>query len=244
MDASYWHEIFRLFYPERCAACGHSLPEGARLLCPHCRWDMPLTGYAAQHDNPVARKFWGLLPLEQASSMLFFTPGSGYRSMIHDLKYRGQWLSAYRLGRWLGAGLRESPLYGGIDAVVPVPLHWRRLLRRGYNQSEYLARGIAAATGWDAECRSVVRRRYNRSQTRTREREERWENVRDIFAVRRPERLQDRHLLLVDDMLTTGATIVSCAGAILEAVPSCRISVATLAVSARELFGGRGQGGL
>ena len=128
---NYAYEIFRLFYPERCAACGRSLPEGARLLCPRCRWDMPLTGYSAEHDNPVARKFWGLVPVQEACSMIFFTQGNAYRSMIHGFKYRGQWRTALRLGRWFGTELRESGLYGDVDVVVPVPLHYRRLLSRG-----------------------------------------------------------------------------------------------------------------
>ena len=204
---NYAYEIFRLFYPERCAACGRSLPEGARLLCPRCRWDMPLTGYSAEHDNPVARKFWGLVPVQEACSMIFFTQGNAYRSMIHGFKYRGQWRTALRLGRWFGTELRESGLYGDVDVVVPVPLHYRRLLSRGYNQAEYFGRGIAEALGVPLDARSVVRSGYNRSQARTADRSERWDNVKGIFSVRRPASLAGRHLLLVDDVLTTGATL-------------------------------------
>lgn len=187
---NYAYEIFRLFYPERCAACGRSLPEGARLLCPRCRWDMPLTGYSAEHDNPVARKFWGLVPVQEACSMIFFTQGNAYRSMIHGFKYRGQWRTALRLGRWFGTELRESGLYGDVDVVVPVPLHYRRLLSRGYNQAEYFGRGIAEALGVPLDARSVVRSGYNRSQARTADRSERWDNVKGIFSVRRPHRSQ------------------------------------------------------
>lgn len=204
---NYAYEIFRLFYPERCAACGRSLPEGARLLCPRCRWDMPLTGYSAEHDNPVARKFWGLVPVQEACSMIFFTQGNAYRSMIHGFKYRGQWRTALRLGRWFGTELRESGLYGDVDVVVPVPLHYRRLLSRGYNQAEYFGRGIAEALGVPLDARSVVRSGYNRSQARMADRSERWDNVKGIFSVRRPASLAGRHLLLVDDVLTTGATL-------------------------------------
>lgn len=240
----YLSEIFRLFYPERCAACGCALPEGAVFLCPRCRWDMPLTGYAREHDNPVARKFWGLLPVREACAMMFFVRSSPYRSMIHDFKYRGQWRTCSYLGGMLGAELRDGGLYADVDTVVPVPLHGRRRFVRGYNQAEYLAEGIAGALHAEVDGRSVVRSTYNRSQTAAQARDERWENVRGIFSVRRPERLAGRHVLLVDDVLTTGATLVACGETILRAVPDCRISIAALAVSAYELFGGRGKGGL
>ena len=111
MLRTYFSEIFRLFFPERCPACGRSLPEGVRWLCPHCRWDMPLTGYAAEHDNPVARKFWGLVPVQEAASMFFFTRHGRYRAMIHGFKYHGQWKTCLRLGAMFGAELSESGLY-------------------------------------------------------------------------------------------------------------------------------------
>lgn len=135
--------------------------------------------------------------------MIFFTQGNAYRSMIHGFKYRGQWRTALRLGRWFGTELRESGLYGDVDVVVPVPLHYRRLLSRGYNQAEYFGRGIAEALGVPLDARSVVRSGYNRSQARTTDRSERWDNVKGIFSVRRPASLAGRHLLLVDDVLTT-----------------------------------------
>lgn len=161
---NYAYEIFRLFYPERCAACGRSLPGGSPAAVPALSLGIcPLTGYSAEHDNPVARKFWGLVPVQEACSMIFFTQGNAYRSMIHGFKYRGQWRTALRLGRWFGTELRESGLYGDVDVVVPVPLHYRRLLSRGYNQAEYFGRGIAEALGVPLDARSVVRSGYNPS---------------------------------------------------------------------------------
>ena len=241
---SYFTEIFRLFFPERCAACGNVLPDGSYMLCPHCRWDMPLTGYCGVHDNPVYRKFGGLLPVAEASSWLFFVSHSRYRDMIHSFKYRGQWEISRKLGSLMGDALHESGLYDSVDAVVPVPLHSMRRLRRGYNQAEYLAEGIACGLGKPLCTGNVVRSRHNRSQASTRVRDERWDNVKNIFSVRHPEALDGRHILLVDDVLTTGATLISCAETILHACPSCRISVSTLAVSAHELFGRHSGGGL
>ena len=107
----YAAEIFHLFFPERCPACGKALPEGVSFLCPTCQWEMPLTGYCTEHDNPVARKFWGLVPIEEASSLFFFSSHSPYRNLIHNFKYRGQWRVCEKMGIWFGKELRESGLY-------------------------------------------------------------------------------------------------------------------------------------
>ena len=231
----YAAEIFHLFFPERCPACGKALPEGVSFLCPACQWEMPLTGYCTEHDNPVARKFWGLVPIEEASSLFFFSSHSPYRNLIHNFKYRGQWRVCEKMGIWFGKELRESGLYDTVDLIVPVPLHPRRLLLRGYNQSEYIARGIAASLGKHLEPHCLIRKRYNRSQTKTHSRKDRWENVSGIFSVRHPERLEGKHILLVDDVLTTGSTLTACAETLLKHLSSCRISIATLAVSLYEL---------
>ena len=233
--AGFIREILGLFFPEQCPACRGVLPEGADFLCPKCRWEIPLTDYWTEHDNPVYRMFDGLVPCVEASSMFLFSGGSHFRNMVHGFKYYGQWKTAERLGEWFGRELKASGLYDTVDVVVPVPLHRRKFIRRGYNQSEYIARGIASAMCIGVDRKSVVRSKYNRSQTLSKHKQDRWDNVSGIFAVARPDDLCGRHILLVDDVLTTGATIVSCAEAILAAVPDCRISIATLAVSAAEM---------
>ncbi len=236
--------LLHLFFPERCAACGGPLPEGAHLLCPHCRWDMPLTGYAHSHDNPVFQKFGGLIPVVEASSLLFFTRGSQYRTMIHSFKYAGQWRISLELGSLLGETLRTEERYRNLDLIIPIPLHFRRRLLRGYNQAEYLAEGIGNCLGIPVEKRCLKRHIHNPSQASTHHRNDRWENVQGIFSVHHPDRLTDCHVLLVDDVLTTGATLVAAAEALLEKAPTCRISIATLAVSAHELFSRKSGGGL
>lgn len=229
-----WDDLRALFFPPRCPVCGRPLGDGMRTVCTRCRIDAPLTGYWRQFDNPLVRSFWGLLPVIHASALLFFSGGGGWRHLIHDFKYRGSWRLAREMGLWYGSELAECDWYRAVDVVIPVPLHWRKRLQRGYNQSEYLAEGIAEALGCEVDRRSVIRRRNNPSQTHHTH-EERWENVAGIFEVRRPERLRGRHILLVDDVLTTRATMVSCGEAILRAVPDCRISVAVLAASKRHL---------
>ena len=227
-------DIYHLFLPPTCAMCGEPLQEGVDFFCTGCRWEMPLTGFCNRIDNPVVRKFYGHLPIVNASAFLWFSEGSVTRNMIHNFKYRGNWRYALKAGEWYGRELRDGGLYADVDIVVPVPLHFRKLLKRGYNQSEYIAEGIASALQVPVDLRSTFRKRYNRSQTEH-HKEERWKNVENIFAVRHPESLKGKHILIVDDVLTTGATIISFARTILEAVPECRISIAALAVSRAEL---------
>lgn len=211
-------DIRDLFFPPVCPACGRPMKEGAGFICTACQWDMPLTGYETMADNPLARRFHGLLPLENATAFLWFIDESGFRQVVHSFKYAGRWTLDRDMGRWFGRVLAETDGWGGIDAIVPVPLHVRKLLKRGYNQSEYIAEGMSRSMGVPVESRAVVRRINNRSQTSTEHHDDRWENVEGIFAVRRPELLAGKHILLVDDVLTTGATIGSCAEAILAAV--------------------------
>jgi ComF family protein len=230
----WFSSLGRLFFPEVCPACGATKGRGSGVLCTECLYGFPLTGFVARPDNPTLELFAGQLPVVQACSFLWYIHDSPYRRMVHMLKYYGSWQLARQMGEWMGAEMEEGGLYGDVDVAVAVPLHPFRRVRRGYNQSEYIAEGIASQLARPVDFGSVVRRRHNSSQA-ARPREERWENVEGIFAVRRPERLTGKHILLVDDVLTTGATIVSCAEAILEAVPDCRLSIATLSVSKSHL---------
>ena len=150
-------DVASLLFPARCAVCGEPLARGERTVCTFCRATAPLTGYWNEADNPVARKCWGLVPVERASGFLFFVHGSGWRRLIHGFKYRGAWRTAREMGAWYGRHLRESGLYDDVEVVVPLPLHPFRRCRRGYNQSEYLAEGIASQLGVGVDRRSVRR---------------------------------------------------------------------------------------
>lgn len=228
------HDVASLLLPRVCPICGAELNDRHSTVCTMCELTAPLTEMWNDVDNPLTQCFWGLLPVCRASAFLWYVEGSPWRRAIHRFKYSGAWSVAYRLGRWYGRYLRQSGLYDDIDIVVPVPLHWWRQLRRGYNQSEYLARGIAEELGAKVDVRSVKRCRYNRSQT-SRHKSERWENVEGIFKVKRPAALEGKHLLLVDDVFTSGATIMSLGGTILAASPTVRLSVAVLASSRKSL---------
>lgn len=221
--------LVRLLFPERCAVCGGPLSAGEEQICTLCRVTAPFTRYAAEPLNPVLRRCTELLPVTQASAFLFFRQGSGWQRLIHGFKYRGRWRTARLLGEWYGRELRQSGLYADVDAVVPLPLHPFKRIRRGYNQSEFIAEGIAAQLGVPLDRTSVFRSR-NTAEQALRTHRERAANVAGAFSVRHPERLAGRHLLLVDDVMTTGSTLLTCAEAMLQAAPDCRISIAALAV--------------
>lgn len=227
------HDAAALLFPPVCPACGRPLVRGERGVCTYCRMTAPLTGYWNRADNPVWQKLAALVPVVQASAFLFYVHGSGWRRLIHGFKYRGAWRPARDMGEWYGRYLAESGLYASVDAVVPLPLHAFKRMLRGYNQSEYIAEGIARQLGVEVDRTSVFRCRHTATQT-LRPRHERADNVAGAFAVRHPRRLAGKHILLVDDVMTTGSTLVACIEAVLRAVPDCRVSVATLAVSRRE----------
>lgn len=227
-------DMLSLVVPPSCPVCGKPKPSGGAVVCPMCEVTAPLTNLWREPHNAMCERFWGLMPVERASAFLWYVEGSPWRDMVHRFKYGGEWRAAYDMGRWYGAELRESGLYADVDVVVPVPLHLGRRLWRGYNQSEYIARGIARELGVEVDARSVCRHRYNSSQTSQRA-DERWDNVEGIFRVKCPERLRGKHILLVDDVFTTGATIMSLGSTILSAVENVRLSVAVLATSRHSL---------
>jgi len=230
-----WDDIRAFWVPRHCPVCGQLLGKGVPIVCMRCRIDAPLTKFWLRDENPLSARLRGFMPIEQASALLFFRHGSGWREMIHSFKYRGAWLLALECGHWLGEVLatQTDGRYAVFDVVVPVPLHPFKQLRRGYNQVDYLAEGVAKELGIPVDRRSVVRRVNNKSQAGM-SRQERCGNVAGIFKVRRPKRLAGRTILLVDDVLTTGETVLSCAETIMKSVPNCRIGVVALAASARE----------
>ena len=226
-------DITSLFLPRTCLACGRVLVDGEDAVCLACRYNIPLTNLPSEGSNPIKELFENILPIESAWAMHWFMDGTDWQRIIHKFKYSGRWYFAQKMGEWMASEMRERGGFEGVDLIIPIPLHYRRRLLRGYNQSEQLALGIGRKMGVGCDFRSVFRRSYNDSQT-LKSRSERWDNVENIFEVRRAERLRGKHILLVDDVLTTGATITSCASTILKACDGdVRISVATLAVSRR-----------
>ncbi len=226
--------IIDLIYPPTCPVCGELLISNDQYICTKCRLDAPLTYFWQMTYNPMAERVQNIRPeIRHASALIYYVHKSRWRDLIHRFKYKNEYRHGLRMGRWLGSMLRESEGYKEVDCVVAVPLHPLRQLRRGYNQSDALAQGIAEAMGCELLRRKVRRIRHNASQAST-EKSRRWDNVEGLFAVNNPRDFADRRVLLVDDVFTTGATVLSCAETILNAAPSCELWIATLAVSNSE----------
>ncbi len=221
------HSILNLFYPRVCAACGESLLKDEETVCLKCRYLLPKTGYELNPDNPLAQTFYGRVKFHAVTACFFFAKSGKVQHLIHELKYKGNKEAGVFLGQQLGDTIKDAPLFQGIDYLIPVPLHPKREKQRGYNQSLMIAKGINEVTGIPIGDKYLIRAVNTATQTK-KSAEERYKNVKDIFEVRFPEELEGKHVLLIDDVLTTGATLESCAHQ-LEDISGIIISAATAA---------------
>ena len=219
--------ILNLFYPRVCAACGETLLKDEDTVCLKCRYTLPHTGYELNADNPVAQMFYGRTRFHAVTSCFFFAKSGKVQHLIHQLKYKGNKEAGIFLGQQIGESIKEAPLFQGIDYLIPVPLHPKRERKRGYNQSLLIAKGISEVTGIPIGDKYLVRGVYTETQTK-KSAEERFKNVKDIFELRFADELKGKHVLLIDDVLTTGATLESCTHQ-LENIPGITISAATAA---------------
>lgn len=221
------HSILNLFYPRVCAACGESLLKDEETVCLKCRYLLPKTGYELNPDNPLAQTFYGRVKFHAVTACFFFAKSGKVQHLIHELKYKGNKEAGVFLGQQLGETIKDAPLFQGIDYLIPVPLHPKREKQRGYNQSLMIAKGINEVMGIPIGDKYLIRAVNTATQTK-KSAEERYKNVKDIFEVRFPEELEGKHVLLIDDVLTTGATLESCAHQ-LENISGIIISAATAA---------------
>lgn len=221
------HDFLSLFYPRTCQACENSLYKGEEILCTHCRYHLPKTGFHIQEDNPVIRHFWGKVNLNAAASYYYFNKGQKVQKLIHRLKYKGQKEIGLKVGELYGGELLKSPLFSNVDLIVPVPLHKSRLRTRGYNQSDFFAKGLSAAMNIPVETKLVKRNKKTETQTR-KNRFSRWQNVSEVFSTDKKQNIEGKHLLLVDDVITTGSTLAACAETLLQN-KNTKVSVASIA---------------
>lgn len=220
-------DLLNLIYPDLCAVCGRTLIKGEKIICISCICNIPKTNYHLQPGNPVEKLFWWKVAVVRGSSFFFFTKGSPFQKLLHELKYKGNKEVGEVLGKYAGIDLPDSPEFCTVDIIVPVPLHPKKQAKRGYNQSEWIARGLASAMQKPIDTKTLVRIRENATQTRKTV-FDRYENTQDIFALKDRATFSGKHILLVDDVLTTGATLEACIQALQES-PDIKVSVFTLA---------------
>lgn len=223
--------FFRLFVPRRCAVCGACLDDGEEVLCLKCDIGMPRTNYHLRADNPVEQRFWGRFPLERATSYFRYCKDGDYRRILFRMKYEGRQDDAEAMGRLMAADLVRSGFFEGVDVLLPVPLHPDKQRLRGYNQSARIAQGVSAVTGIPVSVGNVRRLKFTETQTR-KSAHQRWDNVDGVFEAVDAAAFVGQHVLLLDDVLTTGATLTACADA-LAGVEGVRFSVLALAVVER-----------
>lgn len=221
--------ILQVLFPTTCACCGNVLVHGERQLCLQCLSNLESTLYSPVPGNPVERRLMELPSLGNATATYFFRHDNTVRDTVHAMKFHGNTELCLIMGRQMGLNLLASGRFDDVEVLVPVPLHWWRRLHRGYNQSELLCRGIAEVMHLPVCTDAVVRHRYTRQQSQQ-QGSKRAQNVAGAFRLRKASRIEGKHVLLVDDVLTTGATIKACATA-MSSAEGVRISVATFSVA-------------
>lgn len=220
--------LIQLIYPPLCPACGWMAPVTGQVLCLGCLEQLPETGYHQHHANPFLRHFAGRVNVREGAAFLFFIRGGHTQRLLHRIKYYQQPELAVRLGQWYGRQLAQTPAWQPLDAIVPVPLQWRKQAIRGYNQSERFAAGLSASLGTPC-LPDVLERTVHAASLTGMTRMERIEAIRSAFRLRHAEPVRGRHILLVDDVLTTGATLEACTLQLQRAEPAS-VSLLTLAV--------------
>lgn len=222
------YDFFDLFFPNLCIVCNSHLVSQENIICTKCLYHFPKTNFHKEKNNPVSQLFWGRTQIQNAASFFYFNKGSKYQSMMHKFKYHGKKEIGYVLGKYYGTQLINS-LFNDVDVIIPVPLHKSKLRKRGYNQSEWFGKGLADAMKKKLDIDSLIRNIATETQTR-KSRFERWKNVENIFQVNNKIALKGKHILIVDDVVTTGSTLEACVNAVLE-VENTKVSIATLAVA-------------
>lgn len=220
-------DFVSLFYPKYCYICGHSLVKNEECICSQCLINLPKTNFHLQENNPLIYLFAGKVQVNAVTAYFYFKKGSTVQKLIHQLKYKGQKEIGIYFGYLLGLDLLKNKLYDSIDVVIPIPLHPNKKKRRGYNQSEIIAEGVVKAIQKPLDITSLIR--FIETDTQTKKAQyNRWENTSDVFRVVNSPAIKGKHILLIDDVITTGSTLEAAIQTILN-IENTKVSVTCLA---------------
>jgi ComF family protein len=223
--------VLHLLFPHICAGCGNDILNKESSLCMRCIDAMPETNFELHPGNPVEKIFWGRLALSSATGQFYFTKESLMQHLMHQFKYKGNRELGLQLGRLMGDQLKRSGRFDTIDALIPLPLFPAKERKRGFNQATILCQGIADVLKTPVLDKVIIRPQHTETQTK-KGRIERWKNIDGKFILDNPAAIQGKHLLLVDDVVTTGATLESCGHELLK-TDNVQLSIASLCVSSR-----------
>lgn len=222
-------DFFKLLYPDLCVVCGENLLKNEQYICLSCISSIPKTNYHLLADNPIEKRFWGKVPIFRGTAFFFFQKGSSFQKLLHALKYKGNKEIGERIGKYAAIDLIDSPDFKSIDVIIPVPLHPAKYKKRGYNQSEWIGKGLSEILAKPQDTKTLIRVKENTTQTKKTV-FERYENTEGIFECTDIKSLTGKHVLLVDDVLTTGSTLEACIRALLQ-IEGIKVSIFTLAVA-------------
>ncbi|WP_343330942.1 ComF family protein [Polaribacter staleyi] len=220
-------DLFNLFYPKLCANCEHQLTQNENVLCTFCRHDLPLTNFTDSLENKIAKTFYGRVAIEKANSLLFFRKTGITKKLIHELKYKGNEEIGHFFGNWLGEILKENKDFLDIDVIIPVPLHPKKRRQRGYNQVTKFGKSLSKHLEKPLIENILIRTSTSKTQT-FKARFERFNNIDTKFQLSDFTILKNKHVLLIDDVITTGATLEACAKE-LQKTAGVKISILTMA---------------
>ena len=220
-------DFLNLFFPELCLACRKEAVK-EQIICSKCELKLPETNFHLQQENQVAERFWGRIPVEYATAMYFFSKNTVTQELIHQLKYASKPQVGVVLGEYYGIQLKDS-VFNEIDCIVPIPLHPTRKYKRGYNQSSKIAQGLSTSMNKPWYDDAITRIINTTTQTK-KSKADRFENVKNAFHISKPNLLKGKHILLVDDVITTGATLEACSLKVLE-LENVKISIIALGIA-------------
>ncbi|MEI7503550.1 MAG: ComF family protein [Paludibacter sp.] len=222
-------DLFNLMYPNLCLVCGDNLMKNEQCLCLTCLHGIPKTNFHLTPNNPIDKRFWGKTSIHRCTAFFYFQKGSPFQKILHALKYKDNKEVGEILGKYAASDLLDSKDFASVDVIIPVPLHPKKYLKRGYNQSEWIGKGLSVILEKPQDITTLIRTKENTTQTK-KSVFERYENTEGIFELNDKTTLVGKHILLVDDVLTTGSTLEACIRALL-AIEGVKVSVFTLAVA-------------